>query len=269
MELTSQKVRLTNNSQVQQRPAEVLTTSQQWLQQPARLRVRKALFQIHLWVGAGVGLYVVLMSLTGSIIVFRNELSGWFPMERLVKLHGNLLLGRTGRLMNGVGAMAVTTVCLTGAITSWPGLKNWRRCLKVRWGSRLAPFNGETHRALGVWCFLFILMWGISGLYFSFPQVFYALAASVDPADKYTDAILFRLSTLHFGRFGWSIEMFWAVLGLVPAILAITGAFVRCRRMSYQLFSSGQDNLIRQQKRPSYHKGLSGGSEDHQPVVER
>jgi len=238
-----------------------MTALQQWLQHSERFWMRKTFFQIHLWVGAGVGLYVVLMSLTGSIIVFRNELSGWFPIEWLVKLHENLLLGGKGRLVNGIGAIAVTTVCLTGAIIWWPGLKNWRRSLKVRWGSGLARFNWDAHRALGVWCFLFILMWGISGLYFSFPQVFYAPASLVDPADKYTDAILFGLSQLHFGRFGCCIEALWAVLGLVLAVLAFTGAFVCCRRMIYQLFLSGQDNLIRHQKSPRYRNRPSGGSE--------
>ena len=244
-----------------------MTVLQQWLQHPERFWLRKALFQIHLWVGAGVGLYVVLMSLTGSIIVFRNELSGWLPIEWLVKLHENLLLRGKGRFVNGIGAIAVTTVCLTGAIIWWPGLKNWRRSLKVRWGSSLARLNGDAHRALGVWCFLFILMWGISGIYFSFPQAFYAPASLVDPADKYTDAILFGLSQLHFGRFTWYIEAFWAVLGLVPALLAFTGAFVCCRRMIYQRFLSGRDNLIRHHQSPRYRNRPSGEANTHQPVV--
>ena len=47
---------------------------QQWLQHPERVWVRKCFFYIHLWVGAGVGLYIVLMSITGSMIVYRNEL---------------------------------------------------------------------------------------------------------------------------------------------------------------------------------------------------
>ena len=47
---------------------------QQWMQHPERVWVRKCLFYIHLWVGAGVGLYIVLMSITGSLIVYRNEL---------------------------------------------------------------------------------------------------------------------------------------------------------------------------------------------------
>ena len=35
--------------------------------------LRRVLFQLHLWTGIGVGLYVVLISLTGSIVVFRRE----------------------------------------------------------------------------------------------------------------------------------------------------------------------------------------------------
>ncbi len=242
-----------------------MTAFEQWLQHPERFWVRKALFQIHLWVGTGIGLYVVLMSLTGSIIVFRNELSGWLPIEWLVKLHENLLLGAKGRLVNGVGAIAVTAVCLTGTIIWWPGLKNWRRSLKVRRGSRLARFSWDAHSALGGWCFLFVLMWGISGLYFSFPQAFYAPASLVDPADKYTDTILFGLAQLHFGRFGWSIEAFWAVLGLVPAVLAFTGAFICSRRMIHRLFSSGQHNLIRHDTKTEIAL-LIGGQRKRTPI---
>ena len=45
-----------------------------WLRQPQTLWLRKALFQVHLWSGIGVGFYIVLISLTGSVLVYRNEL---------------------------------------------------------------------------------------------------------------------------------------------------------------------------------------------------
>src|SRR5439155_22881776 len=37
--------------------------------------LRKAIFQVHLWTGIGVGLYVLLISVTGSVLVWRNELA--------------------------------------------------------------------------------------------------------------------------------------------------------------------------------------------------
>jgi uncharacterized iron-regulated membrane protein len=205
---------------------------QRWLQHPERLWVHKVSFQIHLWVGAVIGLYVVLMSVTGSVIVYRNELSRWFSVEWLVDLHENLLAGETGRLVNGIGAICVTAVCLTGAIIWWPGIKNWRRSATVNWRARFAPFSWDLHSAFGFWFFLFVLMWGISGIYFCFPQAFDALYF-VDPGDKYSDQILFWLSQLHFGRFGWFSQAFWTVFGLVPAVLAVTGVFLCCHRMIY------------------------------------
>src|SRR5947209_3287699 len=51
-----------------------MTGWQQWVAQPQKLWLRRAIFQVHLWSGIGLGLYVLLASVTGSILVFRNEL---------------------------------------------------------------------------------------------------------------------------------------------------------------------------------------------------
>jgi uncharacterized iron-regulated membrane protein len=50
--------------------------------QPRSVFVRKACFQIHLWIGLAIGLYVVVLSLTGSAIVFRRELDVAFGPAR-------------------------------------------------------------------------------------------------------------------------------------------------------------------------------------------
>jgi uncharacterized iron-regulated membrane protein len=47
---------------------------QRWFRQPQRVWLRRALFQIHLWSGLAIGLYVVMLSITGSVLVYRNEL---------------------------------------------------------------------------------------------------------------------------------------------------------------------------------------------------
>ena len=41
---------------------------------PQNVWLRKAMFQIHLWTGIALGLYVLVISLSGSAIVFRNEI---------------------------------------------------------------------------------------------------------------------------------------------------------------------------------------------------
>ena len=45
-----------------------------WFRHPQGVWVRKALFQVHLWTGLGVGLYIVVISVTGSVLVYRSEL---------------------------------------------------------------------------------------------------------------------------------------------------------------------------------------------------
>jgi uncharacterized iron-regulated membrane protein len=50
----------------------------QWLQQPQRVWLRRALFQVHLWTGLALGLYIVALSLTGSALVYRAELVAYF-----------------------------------------------------------------------------------------------------------------------------------------------------------------------------------------------
>src|ERR1700674_19210 len=47
---------------------------EKWKRRPQNVWLRKALFQVHLWTGIGLGLYVLLMSVTGSALVFRREL---------------------------------------------------------------------------------------------------------------------------------------------------------------------------------------------------
>jgi uncharacterized iron-regulated membrane protein len=45
------------------------------IHQPRKLWLRRALFQIHLWAGVLLSLYIVMIAITGSILVFRSELT--------------------------------------------------------------------------------------------------------------------------------------------------------------------------------------------------
>jgi uncharacterized iron-regulated membrane protein len=49
----------------------------------------------------------------------------------LLDLHDNLLYGEIGRRVNGIGALFVTLLSVTGAIIWWPGTRSWRRSLTV------------------------------------------------------------------------------------------------------------------------------------------
>jgi uncharacterized iron-regulated membrane protein len=76
-----------------------MTRWQQWLEHPEKSFVRHVFFNVHLWVGAIAGAYILLMSISGSAIVFRNELGGNSVVEWLVRFHANLLMGSTAGLL--------------------------------------------------------------------------------------------------------------------------------------------------------------------------
>jgi uncharacterized iron-regulated membrane protein len=57
----------------------------QWLYSPQRSLLRRAIFQIHLWVGIVVALYAVVIGVSGSILVFAPE------MERALEPHLQLV----------------------------------------------------------------------------------------------------------------------------------------------------------------------------------
>ena len=52
-----------------------MTLRERLLRQPQNVWVRRAIFQVHLWTGIGVGLYVLVISITGSAIVYRREIT--------------------------------------------------------------------------------------------------------------------------------------------------------------------------------------------------
>lgn len=223
---------------------------QRWLQRPQSVPLRKALFQVHLWTGIATGLYVVMISVTGSAVVFRRDLARWllsgkdadaFPpamrlMEWLVDLHDNLLGGPDGRLINGAGAVLVTVLILTGAVIWWPGRRHWKRSLTVPRPSRTRRFLWHLHSALGFWSFVLLFIWAATGIYFAFPEPFeWAIDHfDRDPTDvqRPGESFLLLLIKLHFGRFGglW-VRVLWVVLGLLPAALFVTGFIVWLRRI--------------------------------------
>jgi uncharacterized iron-regulated membrane protein len=51
-----------------------MTIWQRWVRQPQKVWLRRALFQVHLWSGITVGLYILVISVTGSVLVYWNEL---------------------------------------------------------------------------------------------------------------------------------------------------------------------------------------------------
>jgi uncharacterized iron-regulated membrane protein len=285
--------------------------------QPQNVWIRRAMFQIHLWTGIAVGLYIVVVCLTGSVLVFRRELMRTYsnrpqisahapgakplteeqlravalraypgfevekvwPSRRgntpvdiwmnrgsqkkqhlfdpytgadlgetrprairfidwMVSLHDDLLGGMNGRTVNGVGAILLTLLCLSGAVIWWQGTGKWRRGLTVQWRAGWQRINWDLHSAIGFWAFIAVFVWAISGIYLVFPHPFSALVDFLEPLDLQSavprrgDLALEWLARLHFGRFaGIKTKWTWAILGVIPPVLFITGAVMWWNRV--------------------------------------
>jgi uncharacterized iron-regulated membrane protein len=267
--------------------------------------LRRALLKIHLWLALAVGLYVIVISVTGSAVIFRPEVSryaiprfvpsaegervtgdalaaaletayadyavvrfseGRFPrqpvdvllardgvehgrlfdpfaledmgesyprsvraIEWLVSLHDDLLAGEVGRTINGIGGAIMLVIALTGMVLWWPGQRAWFRSLYVP--LRSARPLWHLHSAVGFWVCVLLLNWSITSLYLAFPGPFEDLRdwLDSDPTDyvRPGDTLVPFVLEAHFGRFGgWWGRIGWAVLGLAPAFLFVTGFLI-------------------------------------------
>ena len=232
------------------------TAWQRWVRRPQKVWLRKAVFQIHLWSGIGLGLYIFFISVTGSVLVYRNELyvaadpDRIWLVETLMELHDDLLAGPTGRKVNGLGAAAVFLVAMTGLVIWWPGIKRWRRSLTLHRGVGWKRFTWDLHSTIGFWSFGFVLVFAASGLYLCFPETFHAFADRLEPPTdanagrRFVDKVLYWLAFLHFGRIDGiglpcsgpglcdqTTKAVWAVVGLAPAAMFVTGSIMWWNRV--------------------------------------
>lgn len=64
-----------------------------WLQAPQTLWWRRALFQIHLWLGIGCSVYILLIALSGTALLLKSPFYTWFEPKTLVPLDSEPLRG--------------------------------------------------------------------------------------------------------------------------------------------------------------------------------
>jgi uncharacterized iron-regulated membrane protein len=162
-----------------------------------------------------------------------KDLGETFPtalraMEWLVDLHDNLLAGDTGRLLNGIGGALFMVLILTGVWLWWPGLSHVLRSLKVGKPQASRRFMLQLHSVLGIVSFALLFVWALTAIYFAFPEPFEGTVDYFDDdlndLERPGEWIVLELIALHFGRFGGlSVRFLWLTLGLVPAILFVTG----------------------------------------------
>ena len=175
---------------------------------------------------------------------------GIWLVSKLMELHDDLLGGSTGRAVNGVGALLIVVLACTGIVVWWPGIKTWRRSLTVHRNVGWQHFTWDLHSMMGFWTFGFILLFAVSGAYLGNPESFQNLADRLEPptdanaGTRIVDQVLYWLAYLHFGRINgigipcsgpglcdMTTKLIWAVLGLAPAGMFVTGAVMWWNRV--------------------------------------
>src|SRR6185437_5325011 len=81
----------------------------------------------------------------------------------LAAFHDHLGGGQTGLFINGLGAIAVSLLALSGVIVWWPGKRHLWRAMTVRRHAPLPRLLRDLHGALGFWLLLLVLLWTLTG----------------------------------------------------------------------------------------------------------
>jgi uncharacterized iron-regulated membrane protein len=167
-----------------------------------------------------------------------------------MSLHDDLLGGMTGRKVNGAGAILVFVLVLTGAVVWWPGMRTWRRSLTIPRKAGWPRVIWGLHSMIGFWGLGIILLFAASGAYLTAPDLFGDIADRIEPLteanarSRIVDQVIYWLAYLHFGRINGigipcrgpglcdaATKFIWAVAGLTPAAMFVTGAMMWWNRV--------------------------------------
>jgi len=171
-------------------------------------------------------------------------------VSQLMDLHDNLLAGPTGRSVNGVGAFAMIAVAITGLVIWWPGIKTWPRSLTLHRGVGWRRWNWHLHSMVGFWSLGFTVVFAVSGIYLCIPERVQDFADWLEPPTavnagyRIVDQVVYWLAFLHFGRINGigipcsgpgicdqTTKAIWAIFGLAPAVMFVTGAIMWWNRV--------------------------------------
>jgi uncharacterized iron-regulated membrane protein len=216
--------------------------------------LRRIVFQVHLWVGLGLGVYAFLIGLTGSVLVFHKEIVAWTappptvsaataqaPIEviragieshypgwhiwgletpsaageawrsyiqqgstfrtvfadpqgrvvgevkpgitwlRLAERFHSVLLIPGGRLPNGIAGLGLVVLAACGVVLWWPARGRWNTAFRIVRRSSWKGILYDLHRVGGIVAFGFIVLFGITGGYFTWPAAYRNITSLILP----------------------------------------------------------------------------------------
>lgn len=158
-------------------------------------------------------------------------------IEWTVRLHDELLIGPVGRKVNGVAGALVAVLVVTGVVVWWPGTKRWPIGVVPTRRPSAPGALWQLHSIVGIACAGLLFVWAVTGFYFGFPQPIEGLIDRFDDdlndLHRPGEALLLGMLRLHFGRYSaFELRVVWAILGLLPAILFVSGFTLWWRRIA-------------------------------------
>ncbi len=109
-----------------------------FLSDPRRVWWRNALFQVHLWLGIALGLYYVVIGITGSIIVYKKELERAM-IPRLVRVQPGTERGSLAAMISKV-KQAYPQASLSNIYTYWEPGDTWSFRMQSRNEGRIQVY---------------------------------------------------------------------------------------------------------------------------------
>lgn len=115
-------------------------------------------------------LRTVFLDAARGTVVGELPRDGW--IQQLQDLHFTFLAGQSGYLYNGIGASCLLLMCVSGIVIWWPGVSRVGQAFVVRFDRGWKRVVWELHGAAAIWSVVLLIVWAVSGIYFSFPVPF-------------------------------------------------------------------------------------------------
>jgi uncharacterized iron-regulated membrane protein len=91
-------------------------------------------------------------------------------LQWVYDFHVDLLAGRVGEILNGVGGWMLALMSLSGIVIWWPGVRHWRGALRYARKAGWKRQNYDWHRFSGLITASFLLLLGVTGAYWTWPR---------------------------------------------------------------------------------------------------
>lgn len=122
-------------------------------------------YQARLWDANDHLVQLFIHPYTGQVMGTVPEAESWLHIA--LRLHYELLAGKTGMMVTGITGLLLFTLSLTG-IVLWPGWRKLMAGFKIKWTAHPKRRNFDIHKVAGVIAAIFLAFTGFTGFCWNF-----------------------------------------------------------------------------------------------------